>query len=198
MSINRSSWRKAASVGTLHDSVYSLVDAHSVVDVISLVSNELSLDTGVSFQEAQSVAKTIIISTLFIQNLEPLAFLTSRNKVVKISDPADLKSRPDDITFFRFRCVMNDSSVDNRFTTVPDLYFQFYMRFTQSIYDITADMANLIESLSVSNPPVTARSLNDCFSITGIDVNINYSIPPPSTTSTTTFPYRDAIIYVFP
>ena len=50
--VNRSYWKEAASFGTLHDSVYSLVDAHSIADVISLVSNELPLDTGAAFQEA--------------------------------------------------------------------------------------------------------------------------------------------------
>ena len=63
------------------------------------------------------------------------------------------------------------------------------MRLTQSIYNITADTAIPIESPSVSNPPgTTARSLNYCFAIKGIDINIKQSTPPPSTTSTATFP----------
>ena len=186
VSVNRSSWRKVASFSTLRDSVYSLVDAHSVADATSLVSNKFSLDTVATFQEDQLAAKIIIGFTLSIQNLEPLAFLISRNKVVKSSDPTNLKSRPDDIAFFRFICVMNSLSVNNRITTAPDLYFQFCMKLPRSIYEVTEDTANLIESLSVSNlPGSTVRSLNGCFSIAGIDTNIRQSTPPPSATSTT-------------
>ena len=115
-------------MGTLHNSVYSSVDIHSVVNVISLVSNDLSLDNVAEFQEAQSVVKLIIESTLSIQNLESLAFFTSRNKVVKISKFTDLKSFPEDITFCWFRCIMNSSSVDKRVSVIPDLSFQVCMK----------------------------------------------------------------------
>ena len=156
--------------------------------MIFLLSNKIPLDTGVAFQEVQLLTKTVIGSTLSLQNLEPLVFLTSRNKVVNISDPTDLKSRPDDITFFRIRCVMNGSFIDKIVTTIPHLSFQFCLRLPQSIYDITAYTANLIKSLSVSYPPVTTtRSVNSCFSVTCIDVTINQSTPCPSTTSRVTF-----------
>ena len=77
-SINGHSWKKAASFGTLENLVYSLVDAHSVADVISLVSNELPLDNGSAFQEAESAVKLIVDSTLSVNHLEPLAFPTSK------------------------------------------------------------------------------------------------------------------------
>lgn len=43
---NKKSWTEASRFSTLDNLVYSLVDAHSVADVISLVSYELPLDTG--------------------------------------------------------------------------------------------------------------------------------------------------------
>ena len=90
--------KKSASFSTLKDTIYSLADVHSVADVISLVSNEPSVDTGAVFQE--DVAKSTIDGSLSIANLEPLDFLTSSNKVVKIDDVSDLKNRPDIISFF--------------------------------------------------------------------------------------------------
>ena len=119
---------KAASFGTIRDLVYYLVDAHSVVDVISLIYNKLPLDTGATCQKAHSAAKLIIGSTLSIHNQELLAFITSRNNVVKLSDPTDIKSRPEDITFFRFGCVVNSLSINNTATTVPDLSFHFCLK----------------------------------------------------------------------
>ena len=93
---------KSASVCTLKGTIYSLIIIHSVADVISSASNELPLDTWTVFQEVQPVAKSIIDCLLSIANLEPLNFLTSSGKVVKIDDVSDLKNRPDDIAFFRF------------------------------------------------------------------------------------------------
>ena len=46
-SINSYTWQKASSFGTLFDTISNLVDAHSVADVISLVSTELPIDTRV-------------------------------------------------------------------------------------------------------------------------------------------------------
>ena len=74
-SVSSLSWEKSASFCTLHETIYSLADFYSVADVISLVSNDLSLDTGATFQEAQSLAKSVIENSLSITNLEPLAFL---------------------------------------------------------------------------------------------------------------------------
>ena len=51
-SINNPSWQKAACFGTMFDIVSSLVDAHSITEVISMVSSELPLDTNANFQEA--------------------------------------------------------------------------------------------------------------------------------------------------
>ena len=77
-----------------------------MADVISLVSNDIPLYTMAAFQEYQSVANLIIDTALSIANLEPLVFLTSNGKVIKIDDVSDLKNRPEDIAFFRVQCVL--------------------------------------------------------------------------------------------
>ena len=48
-SVNSHSWQKAACFNSLFNSVSSLIGAHSVVDIISLVANELPLDSISSF-----------------------------------------------------------------------------------------------------------------------------------------------------
>ena len=68
---------KSASFETLNDSIDSLVDAHSVADIIALVGNEIPIDTGAFHQEAQSESKLIIDSLLNPMFLDPITFLKS-------------------------------------------------------------------------------------------------------------------------
>ena len=176
-SVNGQSWKKAASFSTLDNLVYSLVDAHSVADVISLVSNELPLDTGSAFQEAESAVKMIVDSTLFMNHLEPLAFLTSTGKGVKVDETEGLEYRPEDITFFKFRCTMDSKSVDERVTTVPDLSFQLCLKLPRHTYNVSENTITLVKSLQITAPNSgTARALLRSFESPGKRV---YLLPIP-------------------
>ena len=137
-SINSHSWRKLASYESFKRNVYSLATARTVVDLISMVSNVLPQDTGAAFQEAQSAAKMVMDNAILVSNLEPLVFLTLVGKVANIKDAIDLKSRPEDISFLRFNCVVNGAAIDSRVITVNPLSFQFSPKLPQYIYDITA------------------------------------------------------------
>ena len=108
VSVNCPSWEKAASFGILEDTVYSLSESHTVADLVNLASNELPLDTGAAFQEAQSAAGKIMDQVIRFDNLEPLAFLTSQGKAIKIKDADDLDKRSVDITYMKFRCFFMD------------------------------------------------------------------------------------------
>ena len=46
-SVNSHSWRKSASYESLKRNVYSLATAHTVADLISMVSNELPHDSSI-------------------------------------------------------------------------------------------------------------------------------------------------------
>jgi len=97
-------WRKAASFDNLRNTVYTLVEAHSVVDVMALViASELPIDTGAAFREAQAAAKMVTDSAFDINNLTPSAFLASEGKHLRFSPAAALADRPEDITFFCFQ-----------------------------------------------------------------------------------------------
>ena len=80
---------KSVSFETLNDSVDSLLEAHSVADFIALVGNEIHINTGVSYQEEQSVSKLIIDSLLNPMFLDPVVFLKLDGNEVKIGDPTD-------------------------------------------------------------------------------------------------------------
>ena len=126
-SVNSYSLRKSTSFNTLENVVYSLLGYHTIADFISLVSDELPLDTGAAFQEAQNAAKLIVDKAVTYYNVEPLAFLTSTAKVVNFDDDiTDLAKRSEDITFLRFRCVLDGATLDKRVShTSPPTFFSF-------------------------------------------------------------------------
>ena len=72
--VNAESWQKAASYQTLSNNVYSLLQAHTVADVATLVSNEIHMDTSAAFQEAQTASLSVLGHCLHVENLEPISF----------------------------------------------------------------------------------------------------------------------------
>ena len=177
-SMNSDPWKKSASFSTLVTAVENLVEAHSVADVTSLVSNELPIDTGAAFQESTSAAKLIVDSILSIGFLDPVAWLTSGGNDIKIPDPADLSVRPADISYIRFRCQMNSSSVDARISTMPDLSFYFCLKLPQSTYNSANGTVTAIGGSSIQGTcSGVAQNLGKCF-------NVASNTPPSTPTST--------------
>ena len=153
-SMNSYPWKKYASFGTLANTVGSLVEAHSVAGAISLVSSEMPIDAGSAFQESQSASKLIVDSILNVAFSDPVDWLTSGGHEVKIPDPDDLKARPTDIQYIRFRCQIHGSSVDARVITVPELSFYFTLKLPQSTYDDTSDTVTAVTGGTPVHLPV--------------------------------------------
>ena len=65
------------------ESVNSLKDSHTVADIVSMISNEIPIDSGAAYQEAQSASKFIVDSVLNPTFLDPIAFLTSAGMQLK-------------------------------------------------------------------------------------------------------------------
>lgn len=110
--VNSHSWRKAESFESLKRNIYSIATAHTVADLISMVSNKFSQDTSAAFQEAQSGAQIVVDNAILVGNLEPLAFLTTTGKVANIVDATVLKSRPEGISILRFKYVVDGAAID--------------------------------------------------------------------------------------
>lgn len=83
-SMNSDAWKKSASFSSLATTVGSLIESHSVADVISLVSSKLLIDTGSTFRESSSASKLIVDSILSIGFLDLVTWLTSGGNEVKI------------------------------------------------------------------------------------------------------------------
>ena len=59
MDVNLESFLKSSRFNALNGIVDCLVEAHSVAEIVALVGNEISMDTGASYHEAQSASKLI-------------------------------------------------------------------------------------------------------------------------------------------
>ena len=125
VSVNSHSWKKTVCFNNLVDSIDSVVNSHTVADIVAMVTNEIPIDSWAALQEAQSASKFIVESVLHPNFLDPVASLTSPGNEAKLGDPSDLISRQSDITYVRFSCTIHGSSVDDRVKTSRSYHFIF-------------------------------------------------------------------------
>ena len=145
--VNDPAWKKAASFENLCNTAHSLLEAHNIADIMALVANEIPMDTGAAFQEAQSASKRITGDVFNIENLNPSAFLNSDGKNVKFTPTIRLSERPEDLTYFRFQCDLDGSELDRRVTTAGEFSFQFCLKFPKHLFHIEG---NRVEELITS------------------------------------------------
>ena len=183
-SINSHAWKKSACFDSLQTTIYNLAESHTVADIISLVSQELPLDTGASYQASEAAAKSVIANVCKINILEPLCFLSSSGRTLAITDPDDLDARPDDITYLRVRCNLDGKVVDKRVNRAEPISFQFCLKLPQYLYDTNTKNVSPIAPISTQSN--TARSLSSCFAATTTPSTPSTSTNTTSTTSSST------------
>ena len=67
-----------------------------------LIVNEIPMDTGSAFQEAQAATTKIMEDVFNVDNLHPSAFLNLDGKTVKFTPTLGLAEMPDNLTYFCF------------------------------------------------------------------------------------------------
>jgi hypothetical protein len=124
--VKRTCFQQFVSVLQNHSSM------HSVPDLVSILANELPIDTGASYQEAVSVMNSIQDSIWDIDHLVPLGFLNSYGKHVAVN-AVEAAARPADVSFVRLRCALDPGSFDSRIGDVP-FAITFCLRLPQQSY----------------------------------------------------------------
>ena len=115
-----------------------LLDSHDVANLITIMSQELPIDTRTAFQEAQqNTVKEMRNSLYHMDNLSTLAFLSSNSKINKLSS-IDPKDRPADVTFFCFRYDLDPTTIDPHIQQ-PPFSLQFCLRLPQHVYSVMDD-----------------------------------------------------------
>jgi len=145
--VNEAVWKKSGCFENLYNTAHSLLEAHSTADIMALIAQEIPMDTGAAFQEAQAAAKVVTDEVFNICNLHPSAFLNSDGKTLKFAPTVKLSDRPEDLTFFRFQCDLDGNTVDKRVTKAGDLSFQYCLRLPQHLFNVTN---NTVEDISKS------------------------------------------------
>ena len=144
------------------------------------------MDTNAAFQEAQTASLSILGHCLHVKNIEFIAFLSSTGKSVTVDNVVDLSKRPEDITFLRFRSLLDASKLDVRVTKMPPLTIHFCLRLPQYICDVAADKASL------ASVPVCSSSRSLIFVFNAVNgtppsTPTNAGLISVSVTSTSTF-----------
>ncbi len=89
------------------------MEAQSIADIIVLIANEIPIDTGSAFQEAQAATMKIMEDVFNVDNLHPSAFLNLDGKTVKFTPTEGLAEWSDDLTYFHFQCDL-DGEIFNK------------------------------------------------------------------------------------
>jgi len=71
--VNDPAGKKAASFENLCNNAHSFSEAHSIADIMALIANEIPMDTGAAFQEAQAATTKIMEDVFNVDNLHPSA-----------------------------------------------------------------------------------------------------------------------------
>lgn len=88
------------------------IETQNTANLISVVSQEISIDVTTTFMESTRAKENIISSIIDISNLTGLSFLYSDGKKAKNLASCDLKDRIGDLTYIKLRFTLDGSVVD--------------------------------------------------------------------------------------
>ena len=106
----------------------------SIPELVSVVANEMPIDTTTAYVEATETMDLIVSSVLKIENLVGNAFLMSEGRMAKSLSSLVLADRIKDIAYVRFVCHLDTEQLDGKVSQSPGS-FHFCLKLPQSYYD---------------------------------------------------------------
>jgi len=140
--VSAPAWKKAAGFDELTQIVFSITDTHNVVDLVTLISQEIPIATNAPFQEAQAESITIMKSTFDIRNLCAAAFVNNAGFVIKLKSE-DLDDRLEGIRYFCFHCKI-EPALDDKRVMQPAFNFQFSLKLPQHVYHVNDECVKVV------------------------------------------------------
>ena len=104
-------WKNKSGFDLLTSSLVSLSGGHSVSYLITLVSNEVPVDTNSVLQNAEKQIMKVINSSFGVDILSASSFLDASGKLIKLTSES-LQDRPSGITCFHFYCRFDPTQED--------------------------------------------------------------------------------------
>ena len=110
------------------------MEVYSTTDLVSVTSQEISIDVTTAFMKSMKIKETIISCMTDIDTLLGLAFINSSGHNTTSLALCNTKSYTRDLTFVKMRCYLDGSTVDRRISQ-PGIDLQFCFTLPQSSYD---------------------------------------------------------------
>ena len=106
-------WRKKVGFKQIVSIIYSLLNSHSVDNLIPLISREVPIKTFISQQEVTKVMHKVRCCVFNVNHLQVIMFLNTDGNTVNFNSDK-LNDRPGRLTIFWFRCEINCIYIDSR------------------------------------------------------------------------------------
>ena len=127
-------WKKSASFESLSSTIRGQMEAHSSVDLISIISQEMPIDVTAAYMESTKIKNSMMSSMTDIGSLSGISFLLGDgSKAQSLVSCAD-KDRIEDLSYIKIGCYLDGTTVDNRIS-LPGLDLQYCLKLPQSSYD---------------------------------------------------------------
>lgn len=82
-SMRSPSWQKSASFNSLQSAANSFAEIYPIPDIISIIRNELPIDSSSAFQEAPATSISFCSTNFNIDYLSPIRFLHKNGKLIQ-------------------------------------------------------------------------------------------------------------------
>ena len=102
--------------------MHSQMCTQSIPELVSVVANEMPIDTTTAYVEATETKKLIVSAVLKIENLVGNAFLLSNGCTAKSPSSLALDDRTEDITYVKFVCYLDAGKLDERVSQNPGAF----------------------------------------------------------------------------
>ena len=127
-------WKKSASFECLCSTMRGQVNTHNVSDLVSIISQEISIDVASAFMESNRIKESIIASMTNYSNLTGLAFLHRNGSTAKNLAYSKIKNCHADLAFIKVGCCIDGNEINERIQQ-NSMEVQFCLKLPQSSYD---------------------------------------------------------------
>ena len=128
-------WKRGSTFDHLATVMRNLSETHDTADIMTTIANEVPISTETAAAEAEEIAARVRKQVFCVDNLSGTRFMFGDGKKVTNMTDGGLDSRPNDIAYFGFQCMLNATeSVDERITQEP-LNLHYSLKLPQSMYN---------------------------------------------------------------
>jgi hypothetical protein len=128
-------WKRGSTFDHFAAVMKNLSETHDTADIMTTVANEVPISTETAAAEAEEVAARVRKQVFCVDNLFGTRFMFGDGKKVTTLKDADLDSRPQDIAFFGFQCMLDAQETVDKRITQDSLSLHYSLKLPQGLYN---------------------------------------------------------------